>query len=1020
MELFMNFSLFTSLVCCKADVWSWYYHIFCNCSWQGFIPPAFIILLAILILVLWLKGQFVIHSKRFLLTFLIVLLLGWLVYAYPAIVENGGNNEVSLLALMYEPLVSSFKMFIFETNLDYLSAHHCEDEKYMFVLSIVQIAAGTLSILFIISYVGYRIVSKLTGLLYWIRRCVNRRDNLYVFYGINEHSLLLANDIHRGEDRNWASIFIDVSEDDLEEQHGIFSSILGSINGRHELIMQMTKMGALMVRQHHRVDNNEDILTGLGLQKHFKSSKHVHILLLDDDETKNLNRALTISHSRLMMVQTQVTIYCHASRCQANLELETMKGNWELRIVDSAYLAVMQLKSTTAVVGYNKKLCDYYPYHPINFIDEKNIDTERALVNENFNAIIIGFGQTGRDALNFIYEFAQFPYADDDECHFFAHVYDKDMDNILGQFFGEEPAFRELHIAAEHSKGLLPSENSSLVYPIIPKADIIYHNMNVNSVEFRKHIAHQLEKANYIVISLDDDDIDINLATELYKYYLRNNIRMRGKIFVRAFKPDNKFKMEAIAQRCGGAIVLFGCYSDIFTKKYITEDDIMIQAYEFGKCYGSITGGSSLVFPDRRSFSYRCKREEDKRELEKRTKQQMQILLQTKNVNSLTDEEITRLGAVQVLRGEYQNKQNAYHIYTKLKLMGLMDVKSKRFDEIVNAFEAKKDGEKDSEQESPSKKLYGFWKDGEKDEYIENVSRCEHYRWNASHCALGYLPWEMDTTHKAPQKPVYKMRFANTSSSLLMRHACLISWNGLTTISKDDSLKHHDESQEDSVKENDYQKFDAGVVVTSLYYAYLRYKGKGMRRNELRKANEKPAVISKELLEKLAECVHQMWMERRGREGWTLGGKIDSDVKTTPLLVPYSELSEIEKNYDRRTAKVAITAIKNYEEGKKKKKNEDEKTGEEKIKEEKAKEEKDVIDGIGEAIHIAWAEGRLREGWVYGQKKDSVAKTTPCLVSFNELPEEEKEYDLLIARHVWEIFKEENNKQKPVDNDNRK
>jgi hypothetical protein len=201
-----------------------------------------------------------------------------------------------------------------------------------------------------------------------------------------------------------------------------------------------------------------------------------------------------------------------------------------------------------------------------------------------------------------------------------------------------------------------------------------------------------------------------------------------------------------------------------------------------------------------------------------------------------------------------------------------------------------------------------------------------------------------------------------------MRHACLVCWEDLSAIGPD------------------YQKYDAGVVVTSLFYAYLRYSGKEMRRNKPRKASDKPAAISEELLEKLAECVHKAWKESREREGWTWGGKVDSDTKTTPLLVPYSELSEKEKNYDRHTVKAAITAIKNAGEG--------------------TKEEK-VIIGIGEAIHIAWAEGRLREGWVYGQKKDSVAKTTPCLVPFKELPEEEKEYDLLIARRVLKIFHEE-------------
>lgn len=37
-------------------------------------------------------------------------------------------------------------------------------------------------------------------------------------------------------------------------------------------------------------------------------------------------------------------------------------------------------------------------------------------------------------------------------------------------------------------------------------------------------------------------------------------------------------------------------------------------------------------------------------------------------------------------------------------------------------------------------------------------------------------------------------------------------------------------------------------------------------------------------------------------EGWTYGEKKDAEKKTTPLLIPYDELPESEKEYDRNTA----------------------------------------------------------------------------------------------------------------------
>ena len=48
---------------------------------------------------------------------------------------------------------------------------------------------------------------------------------------------------------------------------------------------------------------------------------------------------------------------------------------------------------------------------------------------------------------------------------------------------------------------------------------------------------------------------------------------------------------------------------------------------------------------------------------------------------------------------------------------------------------------------------------------------------------------------------------------------------------------------------------------------------------------------------------------------------------------------------------------------------------------------------IAANVHDVWAVGRIKEGWTYGEVKDTEKKTTPCLVPYDELPESEKEYD---------------------------
>jgi hypothetical protein len=65
----------------------------------------------------------------------------------------------------------------------------------------------------------------------------------------------------------------------------------------------------------------------------------------------------------------------------------------------------------------------------------------------------------------------------------------------------------------------------------------------------------------------------------------------------------------------------------------------------------------------------------------------------------------------------------------------------------------------------------------------------------------------------------------------------------------------------------------------------------------------------KTLLEQLAENTHEVWAAQRIKDGWTFGPKRDDAQKQHPGLIPYDELPESEKNYDRNTAAQTLKAI---------------------------------------------------------------------------------------------------------------
>ena len=64
-----------------------------------------------------------------------------------------------------------------------------------------------------------------------------------------------------------------------------------------------------------------------------------------------------------------------------------------------------------------------------------------------------------------------------------------------------------------------------------------------------------------------------------------------------------------------------------------------------------------------------------------------------------------------------------------------------------------------------------------------------------------------------------------------------------------------------------------------------------------------------DLTERLAENVHEVWASGRLADGWRLGPERNDRAKEHPNLVPFDELPESEKEYDRHTAVETLKMI---------------------------------------------------------------------------------------------------------------
>lgn len=63
-----------------------------------------------------------------------------------------------------------------------------------------------------------------------------------------------------------------------------------------------------------------------------------------------------------------------------------------------------------------------------------------------------------------------------------------------------------------------------------------------------------------------------------------------------------------------------------------------------------------------------------------------------------------------------------------------------------------------------------------------------------------------------------------------------------------------------------------------------------------------------------------------------------------------------------------------------------------------------LTEKIAENVHDVWSVGRINDGWRYGEIKDGTKKTTPLLVPYSELPEEEKDYDRNTALETLKLI----------------
>lgn len=63
-----------------------------------------------------------------------------------------------------------------------------------------------------------------------------------------------------------------------------------------------------------------------------------------------------------------------------------------------------------------------------------------------------------------------------------------------------------------------------------------------------------------------------------------------------------------------------------------------------------------------------------------------------------------------------------------------------------------------------------------------------------------------------------------------------------------------------------------------------------------------------------------------------------------------------------------------------------------------------LAEDIAKNVHEVWSEGRMKDGWKYGEERNDEAKLHPCLVPYEDLTEAEKEYDRKTSQETLKLI----------------
>ncbi len=438
-------------------------------------------------------------------------------------------------------IFSTARLFILGNDL--VEIHHCVEGNSVFMLwfSVIGASAVFISVSILLNLFGKKLITRFK---IWL----DRSEENYIFFGINEASLSLAEDILNSNSSRLV-IFIQ-NMDELEQP---------------ELYHQAEEAGALLVSRESfweslSLEQEESIIhspkegNGASLNEYLRSEnlkklrltrkvldRTTHLFFLSGREEWNMNMARSVLNE-VRTLSLSKDIFFHIRTTSGELEeifyegLPKLSPCLKIRLVNLADIAARQLVSA---------------YQPVDWIGK---DTGKAIATTDFHVLIVGFGDLGSRVLRKLTEYGQFVGS-----AFKATVVDNDPATKTGRF---ETCF--------------PGMLSNYAIEFI--------KMDAREKDFFSLIRTKVKKLDYIVVALGNDDLNIRTAVSIRHLILGSTTK---PVRLLAQVRDNHSYKRLFELPVPVNIEIFGREKDLFTERIVVRGSLEATAKKIHQYYQS-------------------------------------------------------------------------------------------------------------------------------------------------------------------------------------------------------------------------------------------------------------------------------------------------------------------------------------------------------------------------------------------------------------------------------------------------